>query len=378
MSAITFETAPTSWWQSRTTRRFLANRLATLGVVMIVLLTLACVLGPYLLPYDSLFIDFRARFAAPFTGMHFLGTDALGRDQAARLLEAGRISLAVGFGAMLLSTVIGVLIGVIAGYRGGWVGSVMMRLVDGFLAFPSIFLVLALSALLKPTPGMIAVIIAATSWMEVARIVEAEVRSLREREFIHASRMLGLSGFHIMFRDILPNAAGSIIVAGSLTIARAILTEAYVSFLGYGIQPPVTDTPIPPTPSAPLWHWNACVSTKTACCRTVSRRANGSWPVFNLLPTTHWSEMFAGVECWQPSNWWSTRTGRRLYLQPLTLPAAFSIAPGKTAWSSALLPMASWDMRRRSAAPTTKSMQSSSGHGSPSTRPLTTPRCGAP
>jgi peptide/nickel transport system permease protein len=158
---------------------------------------------------------------------------------AARFLMAGRISLLVGFFAMLLSTLLGTLVGVIAGYRGGWVNAALMRIVDGFLSFPSIFLLLALAVALKPSPVMITVIIALTSWMEVARIVEAEVRSLKEREFVQAGRMLGLGGAHIMFREILPNAMGPIIVAATLTVARAILLEAYISFLGYGIQPPL-------------------------------------------------------------------------------------------------------------------------------------------
>jgi peptide/nickel transport system permease protein len=206
---------------------------------MIVVLTLLCVLGPYVLPYDSLYIDLRARFASPLTGSHYLGTDPLGRDVAARLFMAGRISLLVGFSAMLLSTFVGTVVGVVAGYRGGWLGAALMRTVDGFLSFPSIFLLLALAAALKPSPVMITVIIALTSWMEVARIVEAEVRSLREREFVLAGRMLGLSRGHIMFREVLPNAMGPIIVAATLTVARAILMEAYISFLGYGIQPPL-------------------------------------------------------------------------------------------------------------------------------------------
>lgn len=241
MTAIDTAAAPgpSRWWQSRAVRRFLRHRLALVGLVMITVLTLACIVGPWLLPYDSLYIDLRARFSPPFTGQHYLGTDPLGRDQAARLLEAGRISLLVGFAAMLLSTLIGAVVGVVAGYRGGAVAAVLMRMVDAFLAFPSIFLVLALAALLKPSPTMITVIIAVTSWMEVARIVEAEVRSLREREFVQASRMLGLGGSHIMFREILPNVMGPIIVAATLTVARAILLEAYVSFLGYGIQPPL-------------------------------------------------------------------------------------------------------------------------------------------
>ena len=239
MTALAVSTAPSRWWHSRAVLRFINHRLALLGLAMITLLTLACVLGPYLLPYDSLHIDLRARFAPPMTGNHYLGTDPLGRDLAARLLMAGRISLLVGFSAMLLSIVIGTVIGVVAGYRGGWISAVLMRTVDGFLSFPSIFLVLALAAALKPSPIMITVIIAITKWMEVARIVEAEVRSLREREFVQAGRMLGLSGTHIMFREILPNAMGPIIVAASLTVARAILLEAYISFLGFGIQPPL-------------------------------------------------------------------------------------------------------------------------------------------
>jgi peptide/nickel transport system permease protein len=239
MTALAISTAPSRWWHSRAVLRFISHRLALLGLAMITLLTLACVLGPYLLPYDSLHIDLRARFAPPMTGNHYLGTDPLGRDLAARLLMAGRISLLVGFSAMLLSIVIGTLVGVVAGYRGGWISAVLMRTVDGFLSFPSIFLVLALAAALRPSPVMITVIIAITKWMEVARIDEAEVRSLREREFVQAGRMLGLSGTHIMFREILPNAMGPIIVAASLTVARAILLEAYISFLGFGIQPPL-------------------------------------------------------------------------------------------------------------------------------------------
>jgi peptide/nickel transport system permease protein len=239
MTAIAANVAPARWWRSRAARRFASHRLALLGFAMITLLTLACAFGPMLLPYDFLFIDLRARFAAPFTGQHHLGTDPLGRDVAARLLMAGRISLLVGFFAMLLSTLLGTLIGVIAGFRGGWVAAVLMRLVDGFLSFPSIFLLLALAAALQPSPAMITVIIALTSWMEVARIVEAEVRSLREREFVQAGRMLGLSTTHVMFREVLPNAMGPIIVAATLTVARAILLEAYISFLGYGIQPPL-------------------------------------------------------------------------------------------------------------------------------------------
>lgn len=241
MSTLTGTPLPPSdrWWRSRTMRRFRRNRLAMVGVALILGLTLACFLGPYLLPFDELYIDLRARFAPPGTGAHIFGTDPLGRDIAARLFQAGQISLLVGFFAMLMSTVVGTVVGVVAGFRGGWIGAVLMRVVDAFLSFPSIFLLLALAAFIEPSPIMITIIIAVTSWMEVARIVEAEVKSLRDRDFVMAARMLGLPAWQIMFRELLPNVIGPIIVAATLTVARAILLEAYVSFLGYGIQPPL-------------------------------------------------------------------------------------------------------------------------------------------
>lgn len=240
MSTLTLVPASdNAWWKSRLVHRFFSHRLAVLGLVMITLLSLACAFGPYLLRFDSLQIDLLARFAPPLSGDHYLGADPLGRDVAARLLMAGRISLLVGFFSMLLATLMGTLVGLIAGYIGGWTNTVLMRTVDGFLSFPTIFLLLALAVALKPSPIMITVIIALTSWMTVARIVATEVATLKEREFVLAGRMLGLSRSHIMFREILPNAMGPIIVAATLTVARAILLEAYISFLGFGIQPPL-------------------------------------------------------------------------------------------------------------------------------------------
>ncbi|MCR6498172.1 ABC transporter permease [Shinella sp. CPCC 101442] len=228
-----------SWRQSRVLRQFLRNKLAVIGMLMLLILLAACFIGPHLIAYDELHIDLRARFAPPLTGGHIFGTDPLGRDLAARLFHAGQISLFVGFCAMIISTVIGTTIGVVAGYYGRWVGAVLMRITDAFLSFPSVFLLLALAAFIKPSPVMITLIIAVTSWMELARIIEAEIKSLRDREFIQAARMLGLRGRWIMFRELLPNAMGPVIVAATLTIARAILLEAYISFLGYGIQPPL-------------------------------------------------------------------------------------------------------------------------------------------
>jgi peptide/nickel transport system permease protein len=219
-------------------RRFRRHRLAMIGVACILLLVLACVAGPWLLPFDDLRIDMRARFSPPLTGWHLLGTDPLGRDLCARLLMAGRISLSVAFAAMVISTIVGSAIGVVAGYYGRAVGAVLMRLVDAMLCFPAVFLLLTLAALLKPDPIMITLIIAATSWMEVARVVESQIRTLRERDFTLAAEMMGASDIRIMVDELLRNAVGPIVVAATLTVARAILMEAYISFLGYGIQPP--------------------------------------------------------------------------------------------------------------------------------------------
>jgi len=230
---------PIPWWRRRVMRQLLMSKLALSGFVMVLILVFACVFGPYLLPFDEFYIDLRARFAPPGSGGHILGTDPLGRDLAARLFQAGRISLAVGFSAMVISTCIGAAIGIISGYYGGFMGMTFMRIVDAFLSFPSVFLMLTLAAFIKPSPIMITLIIAITSWMEVARLVDAETRSLRERDFVIAAKMLGLRSHQIMFREILPNVIGPVIVAASLTIARAILLEAYISFLGYGIQPPL-------------------------------------------------------------------------------------------------------------------------------------------
>ncbi len=225
--------------RGRAFTRFCRHRLAVFGVAAILLLVLASAVGPYLIPFNDLFIDIRHRFAPPFVSAHVFGTDPLGRDLLARLLVAGRVSLTVGFAAMLLSTVFGTVLGAIAGYYGRWIGAVLMRLVDAMLCFPSVFLLLALAAFIRPSVGMITVIIAATSWMEVARVVEGQIRTLRERDFAVAAEMMGASDRHIIFRELIPNAIGPIVVAATLTVANAILLESYISFLGYGIQPPL-------------------------------------------------------------------------------------------------------------------------------------------
>jgi len=224
--------------RNRALTRFRRHRLAVFGFSAIIVLVLATIVGPWFIPFDQLHIDLRYRFAPPPAGGHLFGTDQLGRDLLVRLLMAGRISLTIGFAAMLVSTAIGVLVGVTAGYYGKAIGIVLMRFVDAVLCFPSIFLLLVLAAFVHPNVLTLTLIIAATSWMEVARVVESQIRTLRERDFTKAAEMLGASGRYVMFNELLRNAVGPIIVAATLTVARAILMEAYVSFLGYGIQAP--------------------------------------------------------------------------------------------------------------------------------------------
>ncbi|MDJ0389599.1 ABC transporter permease [Roseomonas sp. E05] len=219
-------------------RRFCRHPLSLLGGGLLLLMVLACIFGPMLLPFDDLRIDILHRFAPPFSGAHVLGTDQLGRDMLARLLMAGRISLAVGFAAMALSMVFGILVGLAAGFYGGVAGAVLMRFVDAVLCFPSIFLLLALSAFIEPDVFSIILLIASTAWMEVARIVEAQIRALRARDFAVAAEALGATDARIMLRELLPNAVAPIVVSATLNVAHAILAESYISYLGYGIQPP--------------------------------------------------------------------------------------------------------------------------------------------
>lgn len=219
-------------------RRFLRHKPALLGLGIVLFMTLASFVGPWLIPFNATDTDIRARLTEPFMGSHLLGTDPLGRDILARLMYAGRISLSVGFAATALSVVVGVLVGLVAGFYRGAIGAALMRFVDAMLCFPTIFLLLAVAALIEPSVTSIVVLIALASWMEVARVVEGQVRSLRERDFALAAESLGASDSRIMFRELLPNAVAPIVVAATLNIAHAILAESYISFLGFGIQPP--------------------------------------------------------------------------------------------------------------------------------------------
>ena len=169
---------------------------------------------------------------------HPFGTDDLGREVLVRMLYGARISLLVGFVAVGISTLIGIILGSLAGYYGGWLDALVMRFVDIMLCFPTFFLILAVIAFLDPSIWNIMIVIGLTSWMGVARLIRAEFLSLRQRDFVLAAQALGASDLRLIFRHILPNAMSPVLVSATLGVAGAILTESALSFLGIGVQPP--------------------------------------------------------------------------------------------------------------------------------------------
>ena len=209
------------------------------SVVVIALLGLGAGFAGGLRLPDPIQIQMGHKFAPPMSQGHVLGADELGRDVLSRLLHAGRISLTVGVAAMLVTVTFGALLGTIAGYFRGTLDAVLLRVTDAMLSFPPIFLLLALAAFVPPSLFSMTLIIGVTSWMDVTRIVRAQMLALREREFVQGARGLGASGARIMLRHLLPNTVGIIAVAATLSVARAILLESYISYLGYGIQPPL-------------------------------------------------------------------------------------------------------------------------------------------
>ncbi len=219
-------------------RRLGANRLALVGAVVVAVLVLVALLAPMIAPYDPYQIDVDAILLPP-SSQHLFGTDELGRDVFSRMVYGSRVSLQVGFVAAGLATAVGVLLGALAGYYGGKVEALIMRFTDMMLCFPTFFLILAVIALLEPGINNIMAVIGLTSWMGVARLVRAEFLTLKEREFVLAARSLGASDLRLIFRHMLPNAMAPVLVALTLGVAGAILTESGLSFLGLGVQPPL-------------------------------------------------------------------------------------------------------------------------------------------
>lgn len=208
------------------------------GLAVVLLMVFFSLLAPWISPYDpaEVHVD---KVLWPPCKEHPFGTDELGRDVLSRLIWGGRISLTVGLIAVGIATAVGLLLGALAGYYGGWVDEVIMRLVDVMLCFPTFFLILAVIAFLEPSMVNIMVVIGLTSWMGVARLVRAEFLSLKERGFVLAARAIGASPMRIIFSHILPNAMGPVFVWMVLGTGNAILVESALSFLGIGIQPPV-------------------------------------------------------------------------------------------------------------------------------------------
>ena len=221
-----------SFW--RALRR---NQLALAGGVVVVFVAVLALLAPVIAPMDPNRPDVKKILDSP-SGRHPLGTDQLGRDVLSRMLYGARVSLAVGFVSVGIATLIGIALGSVAGYHGGTIDAMVMRLVDLMLVFPRFFLLLAVLGFLRPSIWTIMAVIGLTGWMSVARLVRAEFLSLREREFVLWSQSIGASAFRIIWRHILPNAIAPVLVAITLGIPAAILAESGLSFLGLGVQPP--------------------------------------------------------------------------------------------------------------------------------------------
>jgi peptide/nickel transport system permease protein len=235
-------------------RRFRKHRMAMLGAIGAILLVVFIIGGSIIVPETSAnSVDLYARLAGP-TGNHWFGTDSVGRDVFFRIIYGGQISLFIGLLAVLLEVSLGTVIGGVAGYFGGWVDALLMRITEAMLAIPSLFLLIVLAKFIGRNVGQVTIlgrtfsgsigivilVIGITSWMYLARIVRANVLSLKEMDYISASKALGASNSRIFFSHLVPNTLGAIIVAATLGLASAILTEAYVSFLGLGVQSPTS------------------------------------------------------------------------------------------------------------------------------------------
>ena len=221
-------------------RRFSHHRLAVMGACVVIALLFMALAADVISPHDPLALDTHRRFIPPLKDLSFvLGTDEMGRDMLSRLFHGGRISLVVGIAAMFATVVTGLAVGLVSGFYGGRVDNLLMRFTDTMLCFPQVFLLLVLAAFVTPTVISIALIIGLTSWMEVARIIRSQIQYIKEQDFIQAAFALGASEARIMFRELLPNAVAPVMVSATLNVANAVLMESYISFLGYGIQPPL-------------------------------------------------------------------------------------------------------------------------------------------
>jgi len=231
LRADTKRKAPRFW------TRFKRHKLALVGISVLLLLTLAAIAAPLLTNQNPNAVDLSAYRTAP-SGDHWLGTDSAGRDVYSRILYAGRVSLSVGLVAVGIYVAIGTTLGGLAGYFGGWVDNVIMRLADMVLSFPAIIVIITIVSIVGPSIVNVMVVIGLLGWPPIARLVRGEFLTLREREFVLASVATGASSARIIFRHVFPNALTPVIVNATFGMASAILLEAGLSFLGLGVQPP--------------------------------------------------------------------------------------------------------------------------------------------
>jgi peptide/nickel transport system permease protein len=221
-------------------RRFVRHKFAMGGLVLLVIIFLAGIFSDQIVPYDPNVINLNLIYHAPTTvGHHFFGTDEIGRDYLSRTIVGIKTSEEVGVVVAVLSSVIGLLVGVIAGYYAGWIDNILMRITDLFLTLPALAILLTAAALLgQGSQWRVTLILALFFWTTIARVVRGIFLSLREKEYVEAAKAVGAGDFRIMFRHMLPNTLGPIIVNGTLAVGQAILVEAALSFLGFGIKPP--------------------------------------------------------------------------------------------------------------------------------------------
>ena len=227
-----------SLWQDAA-RRLIQNRAAMVGGITVLVLIILAVLAPWIAPYSYSYQNLDS-VASPPSAQHLLGTDVLGRDLLSRLLYGARISLLVGFVATGVALVIGVSWGIVAGYFGGKIDSVMMRIVDVLYGLPFIIFVILLMVMFGGNIWLLFAAIGAVEWLTMARIVRAQVIGLKNQEFVQAAQVMGVGNFSMFRKHILPNILGPIAVYATLTIPQVMLLEAFLSFLGLGIQPPMS------------------------------------------------------------------------------------------------------------------------------------------
>lgn len=217
-------------------REVASSAMGIASLVILAVLIIAAILA-FLSPYDPNALDVTQRLQSP-NAHHWFGTDDYGRDYFTRALYGGRVSLMVGFSAMILATVIGVVVGVASGYYGGWIDNLLMRFLEIILSIPSFLVILLLSVMLKPNLSSIVIIIGSLMWMTMARIVRAETLAIREREYVLYAKASGQGSFGIIIRHILPGLIPVIVVGATNNVASAIMMESSLSFLGFGVQPP--------------------------------------------------------------------------------------------------------------------------------------------